>query len=395
MNRFSMQPIIYASIDDLRRALLIQVRRFNKACSELAADDDENTISLTGGGGRRLSSKKITPEMKQGDADLQRLDLLYAQIRLLSSMSGQLLTQFGTDKQALTLRKQVEALKTTIRKKMVELQRQVSDEASGKINSIVKRRAGDLVRELTADLKLKPTQLSVQYFTGTIKAPGSGEANIFAEAFYVRLRNLTDPEGNRQQNFYITVAFPREYIDKGKTPVVKNAKLAEMYLAINEKFTILPKLRWEATPKTPQELKVMVKSFLERNGIIGVSEKRDIPIPKDKITFIHDNIAGHTVKGNVIEVKVKDINEINATADEIREQLYSIVQAYDPKNRDLVLVKPVKTAAGPVIRLIFSLPAKMKGRVLSTNLLQEIKRVANLSDVEVQRVKTALEDHED
>ena len=69
-----------------------------------------------------------------------------------------------------------------------------------------------------------------------------------------------------------------------------------------------------------------------------------------------------------------------------------IVHQVDPKNRDLIRTRIERNTG--VIRFVFSLPAKLRGRLVNNNVLMEIRKLLNLSDVEMQRVRTAIENPE-
>lgn len=390
LNRFSAIPYCYASLDDLQCALLVQVRRFNRACSETAA----GPITLSDGG----SGKSPLKVSKKSNVSMERLELLRAQVKLLKNMSAQLLTNFGTDPKAKSLRQQVDSLVEDIVVRTNELQKGMSNEARGKINANVVRTTNALIRELQTDLSLSEDQIASQYFIGEIAPPNSSQAQIAAELAYIRLSRITGPDGYAHRNIIISVAFPDSYLDEVGGPALHdttrsgNAK-NHIYVSVSPEFKVPRKIRWDAQVNKPIELRKMVRSLLERDNIIGTSVDRDIPVPTENIQFAHNNIKSTEVKGNVIEVKVKNPKMIYQTERDLREQLIGIVQANNPKDRSLIRTKIMRDSG--TVRFIFSLPAKLKGRIVSNEGLSKIKNILNLNDEEIRRVRTALEDHEE
>ena len=396
MNRFSNQPICYASIDDLRRALLIQIRRFNKACAELSAT---RVITLTGPSQKTAALPRVA---KKGDADLERLELLQSQITLLNNMIGNLLTSFGTDEKAEEIHGQIIELRDEIRKKMAALQREIHEDAKGKISNIVKRRTGDLQRELITDFKLQENQVPASFSIGSIKLPGNDEVSVDAEIATIRLVNFKDAEGNKQPNYFIIMAFPSDHLKHMKDDLAaKPAKgLSSVYIALTPKYRIPSKVIWDyptnnkggGAANNSADIQKIVKALLERDGIVGVSEKRELPIDAKHIKFKHDNIIGKAViKGNAVEVRIKDKNKMNETAADLILQLKSIIHAKNELNKDEIKFKPLPNG---VIRLIFTLPGRMKGRTLSSEDRKKLRTILHLDEDEAKRVETVLENHE-
>jgi len=399
MNRFSTQPICYASIDDLRRALLIQIRRFNKACAELSAlRPAARVITLTGPSAKTAELQRIN---KKGDPNLERLELLRAQINLLNNMIGNLLTSFGTDEKAKEIHVQIEDLRNEIRQKMVSLQRAIHEEAKGKISNIVKRRTGDLQRELIADFKLKENQVPALFCIAPIRLPGGGAENINAEIATIRLVNFKDSEGNKQPNYWITLAFPSDHLlyhkDNEAPRPAKN--LSSIYISISPQWKVPSKIIWDypannkggASANNSADVQKVVKALLERDGIVGVSEKRELPIDAKHIKFKHDNIGKTSIIGNAIEVQVKDKTKLDSTAAELILQLKSQVRALNESNRDEIKYKPLPNGN---IRLIFTMPGRMKGRTLSAEDRKKLRTILNLDEDTAKRVESVIENHE-
>jgi hypothetical protein len=78
---------------------------------------------------------------------------------------------------------------------------------------------------------------------------------------------------------------------------------------------------------------------------------------------------------------------------EVVMQLRSIIAANNPKNKDWIRCKPLKDLGA--FRIIFSLPSRLKGRLIDNNVLQKLRQDLNLTQDEILKIKTALESHDD
>jgi hypothetical protein len=259
---------------------------------------------------------------------------------------------------------------------------------------------------LQEDLKLKEDQIGSQFFIGLIAAPNTAEANINAEIAYISMKNIKSVDGYANEKFAIAIGFPSTYtkgadaitplvetkIKKPREGEAQTTTFSNIYIALLTDFKIPSKIRWDATATKTGDVKKIIHSLLESHGIVSASEKRSIPVPAESINFSHNNILKTDVKGDAIEVTVKNKNMIENTAREVYEQLSSIIAAGNPKNKDLIRTKLIRDAG--VIRFVFALPARLKGRIIDNNVLQKLKSQLNLTQDEVNKIKTALEDHE-
>jgi ribosomal protein S8E len=412
MNRESIQPFNYASLTDLQRSLLLQIRRFNKACAEIAA---MNVISLG-----PLKSSKVIKVKRQNTKSMEQLELLRNQLRLLRNMRGQLFTSFSNDPKAEKVRQQIEDLIAGISERLNSLQQGMSDEVSEQINPGVRKVTNAVVKELQTDLKLKDEQIGTQIFIGLIAAPGKMEANINAEIAYIFLKGIKTADGYTSENMVAAIGFPGSFakgaeeddplaekpnVKSGKAPNslvdIKNrkhrtgeldqTKMSKIYIALLTGFKIPSKIRWDANVNTTGDVKKVIHDLLTRHGVISLGENRTLPIPKESINFSHNNIKSTSVRGNAVEVKVNDIKTINATADELRMQLKSIIAALNPNNKDLIRTRVLQDAG--IIRFVFSLPFNLKGRMIDNNMLERLRKTLNLLPEDLNRVRSALENH--
>jgi hypothetical protein len=330
-------------------------------------------------------------------------------------MMGQLRSKFAADPKAKELHAQVHDLAADIADKANGLQKQLHTNDRAKINTNVVRAANDLAKELAAEYRLKPDQIAVNFLIGMIAPPGGSEANVAAEIAYVRIKKLKNADGYSYENFYIMLGFPSHYIGNTgvKAPSLVDRKtgsknvdsegnklrdfsvksVGKIFIAQSSKFKIPAKIRWDATANKPADMRQIVHDMLVRDGIVGSSVKRELPAPAEHFNLVHNNIASTTVKGDMIEVRVKDVRLVDQTSVDLLQQVKAIVAASNPKNKDIIRTK-VQHDSG-IIRFIFTLPARLKGRLLSRDQLLKLKNVLDLSDAEVKKIQTALEDHAD
>lgn len=375
--RFTERPLAYSTLDDLQRGLLHQVRRFRRALCETAA---RGPILLN----PDTPDKPPRKLPKPGDDRMANLELFHDQIVLLKNMSAQIVVNFSDIPKARNVKKTVDDLIADIEAKADVLRRQMADEAKGTVENTVITRNRALIRELQTDLGKSVSEIRETYLVGKITPPHI-DAQVDADVAYAVLDDLLGPDGYRHPKYFVVTAYP---IQKG----VAGHNIAPMYVTVTPEFRTPNRLQWAAAPKTPQELRVLAKDLLIRDGVIGKAFPRDVPVPKNKIKFAHDNIKKTVVKGDQIEVHVKDAKRIDETMVELRSQLAGIVHQVDPKNRDLIRTRIERNTG--VIRFVFSLPAKLRGRLVNNNVLMEIRKLLNLSDVEMQRVRTAIENPE-
>jgi hypothetical protein len=254
---------------------------------------------------------------------------------------------------------------------------------------------------------LKEDSASLQYFVSEITPPRSS-AVVNAEVIYIHLRKVRDANGYINPNLFLTIAFPANFTEQsaptgllnrsqmqerkitlGKGKAIPNKPL--IFVALSTTFKPPKSIHWDATVNSSSDLPKIIQSLLDADGVIGAGG-REIPIPEKHIVFNHNNIESTTVNNGRIVVKVVDPKKIMATEVEIRSQLQGIVRAINPANRDSIRSK-VDPAKG-IIRFVFSLPDRLKGRILAPSALQSLKNTLNLTDEELVRVKTALEHHD-
>ena len=375
MSRFSTQPYYYASLADIQQALLVQIRRFRRAYAESAG---VTVIGPAKGGGRGTGA--AIPS--EADAQLERLALLHDQIVLLKSMEGQLLSNSPGDPKAKAAGKQVATLIDDIDRRAKALHRAMSQTAQGAgIGTNVKSETALLVEALKKQLGKNAGAIKTSFLSGTVSSP-AGEPTP-ADIAYVRISELKGADGYMHPHFFLMTAYPRTTKD------AKGKDVAPMFVSTSPEFKVPKKIRWLGTAHKVTELVALMLHLLTEDGIICRSFTRDIPVDKKHINFAHDNIEKTTVVNNTILVKVKNVDELNATANALRDQLQSIVMQHDPKNRDVIRYKPNPSRG--TVQFIFSLPGKLRGRLINKDKLTEIRKLLNLTNEEVQRMKTALE----
>lgn len=371
MRKITAQPASYASLSELQRALLVQVRRHRKMYSETAA----RTIIL---------NPKAQPKAKpapSGGGGIEKLDAMYAQVSLLRNMSAQILTNFPSDTKASAVRKQVDAFAQQVFDRAEDLRRELGKDARGKVDRSLVRLNNSLIRLLEDDLKGSFDDIKELYLIGEIRPPKMSTP-IEAELAFVKIEGLRGSDGYRHQTFYVIIAHPK----------AAASKLPPFLVSSSPDFLMPSKIRWEATARSGNELHKVAKDLLAQDGIIGRAFTRNVPVPESRIKFVHDNVKRTSVKGDVVTVQVKNPKLLDETRLALRGQLAGIVKQVDPKNRDVIRDK-VERDTG-TIKFVFSLPGRMRGRVVSENVLTKIKRLLPISDEELQRIKTALENPE-
>lgn len=368
MRRMSAQPASYASLPELQRALLVQVRRFRRMHPETAAS--RGPIVLNPG--------KIKPTPKAKAGGLESLDALYAQVSLLRNMSAQILTNFPSDSKAAAVRKTVDGFAKQVSEQAESLRQQMAQTARKQVSTSLVRLNHSLMDLLRDDLKGSFEAIKESYLTGEVRIPKSAETTE-AEISFVKIEGLRGSDGYRHQTFYVIIAHP----------VAAKSKLPPFFVAASPEFLVPSKIRWDATARSGNELHKVAKDLLAQDGIIGKAFTRNVPVPESRLKFAHDNVKRTSVKGDVITVWVKDAKHIDETRAALRGQLAGIVKQVDPKNRDVIRDK-VERDTG-VIKFVFSLPGRMRGRIVSQDVLHKIRQILPLSDDELQRIKTALE----
>lgn len=362
----------YTSLEELQRALLMQARHFRKLCPEVAATPLRPILlSPT----KDPVIKKITPT----SSDTDTLDALLGQVTILRNMRGQLTTNFPGRPQAVSAERAINALLTQVEGRADELRRKMGESARKSVSETLVRTNHALMTLLKDDLKGFNDGIAENYMFSDITPPGSANT-IPAEVAFVQIKGLKDSSGYRHPApYYIVIAKPLH-------------ERNSYYIATTTDFKTPKRLRWDSTARNNGEILKIVKALLAQEGIIGRAFTRNIPVPQSRIKFAHDNVKSTTVKGDVILVKVKDVKTIDATRDELYGQLASIVRRVDPKNRDMIRDKILRDTG--VIQFVFSLPAKLRGRLIDKDTLSKLKNLLHLSESEVVRIRTALEDPE-
>ncbi len=375
MNRNSVQPHLYASLDDLQQALLVQMRRFRRACSEIAA-----TVTI-------LSPSRETPRSRPGsDKNLDQLELLHDQVTLLKNMALQLLVNFPGDRRAESVRKQVESLTSGIEQRANDLRGKMSEAAQGGgVDRKVVLRNAALAKKFKEDYGASVQDVFPSYLTGTISLPQSG-GDCEADLAYLRLDELRGDDGYAHPHYYVVTAHPRATRDANGRPV------PDMLISVSPEFKVPRKIRWRAKASENKDLRPPGTHLRAGDGVISRQSSRAIPVPRDAIRLVHDNIARTSVRGNVVTVFVKNVDDLEGTLYAAREQLRAIVRKYDPKNRDQPLSKINRDRGS--FDLILGAPARMKGRTYPNEVLTRIQRMLHVTPQDLQRIKTALEDPE-
>lgn len=395
-NRFSCVPFSYTSIDDLQRGLLTQMRRFNGACAEIAAS---NTTVVSLGPASKKDQPKPVAFSDKMDNDLGQLELMRAQVVLLKSMIGQLKTKFVGNPRAAIIQKSVDGLVDDIEHKAESFRKALGADAKEKMDPSVERINRSLMNDLDADLTVE--HVRGFYLLGGICEPGSTTPTLNAEVAYIRLENLTDSEGYKNPHYFIMLGFPRGVKvggkDKQKYAANEEREKQDIFVAVSHEFKVPAKIRWESTVQSTGDLKKVARNMLIRDGLISQGTKRSIPIPGEKVTFNHANIKKTTVlnDGSVIQVSLKDTKNMEQDATELFAQLKALVSADNPRNKDVLRYKIDRSAGN--IKFIFSLPGRLKGRMLpaTQEKLIRLKNELNLTDKEVTLIRTAIEDHEE
>jgi hypothetical protein len=367
MRKVTAQPASYASLPELQRALLVQVRRYRRMNFETAAS---RTIVL--------NPTQVKAKPKRKDGGPEALDALYAQVSLLKNMSAQILTSFPSDPKAGKIRAAVDAFAQSVHERAEELRRSLADDARGKVDPSLVRLNRSLIRLLRDDLKGSFEDIQESFMVSQIKAPKVPEP-VEADVAFVKISGLRGSDGYRHQTFYIIIAHPK----------ASASKLPPFLVSASPEFVVPVKLRWDSSARSGNELHKIVKDLLVQDGIIGKAFTRNVPVPESRLKFAHDNVKRTSVKGDVVTVWVKDPKQIDETRAALRGQLASIVKQVDPKNRDVIRDK-VERDTG-VIKFVFSLPGRLRGRIVSEDVLRKIRQLLPVSNEELQRIKTALE----
>jgi hypothetical protein len=371
MKRIAAQPLAYASLDELQRGLLHHVRRFRRAYAESAA----GPITLNAAPPKPASGKH---------RPVETLDMLRDQVVLLKNMSAQIVVSFSDNPKADAVRRRVDDLARDIEARADALRRDLSNAARKQVARDVVSRNHALIASLRDDLGSAVKSVRETYLVADITPPGTNAA-VPADVAYAVLEELRGPDGYVHPSYFIATAHPRVKSTGGRN-------LEDMYVSVGPEFRTPGRLRWDASARNPRELRKIASDLLVRDGVIGKAFTRDVPVPRSRIRFVHDNVKRTTVRGDQIEVRVKDPKTIDQTLVELRGQLAGIVRQVDPRNRDLIRYRLDR--GNGVIRFVFSLPHRLRGRLVDRDVMNRLRQLLNLSETEAQRVKTALENPE-
>jgi hypothetical protein len=420
MSRYATQPSSYASLGDLHKALLTQMRRYNRACRELAGP--AKVMTLTPTGTRPSKPIKVT---RRDNQDLDKHELLRAQIILLGNMEGQLRNQFGNNPKARAILKQVQDLKRDIDAGQQQAFKNITDEGRLRVNTEIVRAANAAARELISELKLKPESVETKFIVADIMPKGATEPVANAEVSYIRLTGLKDGSGYEYPQMWVVIAYPAGYKPgihgdymgdtRTKKVLMENPMLRphsgigpapgkevkttvqgkrHIYVAVTPDFRIPRQMRWDAAVTTPKEIRSVVRELLAQGNVIGTTTEREVPIPHDKVAFSHSAVLNTTVRGNTIEVRIKDPAKAESIRDALHAELLTLIRNINPKNHDVIRSRIERDKGGAVIRFVFTLPGNLRGRIIPNDMWIKIKRELNLSELDLKRIKTALEDHE-
>jgi hypothetical protein len=381
MRVFSTQAVTYASLEELQRSLLLQVRRFRKIDVATAAEDEDDIqpILLSVPGGAKKPPKPVPGE----PAEMQALDTMMAQVILLKNMSAQILTTFQNNPKAKPVHKLIESLIADIGKRSEALRLKMRTEANQQVSKLIKGQNHKLIDYIAAKLpKNAIGHAAESYLIGNV-IPPKMTTPVAAEVAYIKITQLKDKNGYIHPEFYIVTAHPLQPIPK----------MPPLFVATTPHFKIPSKMRWSSMARTAEELHQVVMDLLLQDNIISSVSPRKIPVDPSALKFTHDNIKTTSIKGDDITVRVKDKTPeaMMQTAMDVWAQLKAIVSTVDPKNRDVIRYK-IDHSAGTIF-FRFSLPGKLRGRMIPDDLMKRLAML-NVDTQTLQRIKTAIEDPE-
>lgn len=358
----------YATLDELRRAFSMQLKSMAKLHKETSA-----VISLT------APAPAPKKPLKGNPTNVDKLEILINQIRILQNMLTQLRTTFAGEPRVDAITKAIEKYRNVVQGNAAALQKVIAEKSKTQISRRLKLLNTALAQYIDTSFKKQYQAVKESFMVATINADKSSIANVQevkAEISYLKIIDLVGTDGYTYPEFYIVLAIP-----EGKDNVL---------IATLTEYRIPKKIRWEATAKNPDEVKKLVPTLLVQDGLLGKAYPRDVPIPKDYIKFGHPQIKDVKVDKGVITITVKTKKIIEQTRQELRRDLTSIVRNYDPKNRDIIKDQVDKSKG--TIKFVFALPSRLKGRLIPKDDLAKIQKLLSLDPQEVQRIRTALED---
>lgn len=360
----------FTSVDGISRAVGV-IRRRVDALAPRANCEVAATITLN------PSKVAVAPARptKRDITDLDRLDGLQYQAKLIGNIVGQLQTSFVGVPAAKAVIKAAQTLAKDIEDRSNKLHRKLAESARKRVSRSLVMANHRVAQILHEDFRGRFARIDESYLLSKVRSPEGADVN--AEVAYVRVTDLKGDDGSVHPFMYIFLARPeRDAKDK-------------FWVATTTEYRVPGKVAWERSAKT-NEVKQIVLSLLAEDSVVGKAFPRDIPIPSDQVTFVHDNVKSVTAANGVIRVTVKNRKQLTATRNALRKQLTSIVARVDPRNRD-VIRDSIETDKG-AIKFVFSLSKSQRKRVLGKDVVARLGNMLNVSPEVLQRVKSVIEE---